>query len=378
MSNRKSASRLAVLSGDGIGPEIMAEAIKVLRKTEEIFGCRFELVEGLIGGSAWEKHGEHFPKETIGIAENSEAILFGAVGGPVAKQMEPKWKNCETNSILAIRKHFNFSVNLRPVKLYSALRDACVLRLDIVEKGIDILCVRELSQDVYFGKHEISGEAGARHAFDEMSYDEKVIEAIAHAAFKAAMGRRKKVTSVDKANVLSCSKLWREVVTKVAKNYPECEIEHILVDNMSMQVIRRPFDFDVVLMPNMFGDIISDEASVFAGSLGMLPSASLNAEGFALYEPSSGSAPDIAGKGIANPIGQILSVALMLKYSFGMSDAHDLIIAAVEEALNGGYRTKDIFLEKSNCRLCTTVEMGDLITGKIGSLAGSLRYGGKI
>lgn len=334
--------KIAVLAGDGIGPEIMVEALKVLGKIVEIFGHKFEFIEGLIGGSAWGKYGEHFPKETIEIAENSDAILFGSVGGPINDQMNPKWKNCETNSLLAIRKYFNFNVNLRPVKLYSALKNVCVLRSDIVEKGIDMLCVRELSQDVYFGKHETNGEVGSRHAFDEMCYDEKVIEAIAHAAFKAAMLRKKKVTSVDKANVLNCSKLWREVVSGVAKNYQDCVLEHVLVDNMSMQVIKRPADFDVILMPNMFGDIISDEVSVFAGSLGMLPSASLNAGGFGLYEPSSGSAPDIAGKGIANPIGQILSAAMMLKFSFGMGEAHDAIVMSVEKTLNEGFRTGDI------------------------------------
>lgn len=363
--------KIAVLAGDGIGPEIMAEALKVLKKTEEVFGHKFEIKEGAIGGSAWEKHGEHFPKETVEVAENSEAILFGSVGGPVDKQMEPKWKNCETNSILAIRKHFNFNVNLRPVKLYSALKDSCVLRADIVEKGIDMLCVRELSQDVYFGKHEVSGEMGMRHAFDEMSYDEKVIEAIAHAAFKAAQLRKKKVTSVDKANVLSCSKLWREVVTGVAKTYPDCILEHVLVDNMSMQVIRRPGDFDVVLMPNMFGDIISDEVSVFAGSLGMLPSASLNERGFGLYEPSSGSAPDIAGKGIANPIGQILSAAMMLKFSFGMNEEHDAILGAVEKTLAEGFRTADI---ADGGKTVSTSEMGTGIAENLES--GLLRGGG--
>ncbi len=353
-----SVKKIAVLAGDGIGPEIMVEALKVLRKIEEIFEHKFEFIEGLIGGSAWEKYGEHFPKETVAIAESSEAILFGSVGGPIDKQMEPKWKNCETNSILAIRKKFNFNVNLRPVKLYSALKNSCVLRADIVEKGIDMLCVRELSQDVYFGKHDTSGDVGSRHAFDEMSYDEKVIEAIAHAAFKAAQLRKKKVTSVDKANVLNCSKLWREVVTGVAKNYPDCVLEHVLVDNMSMQVIRRPGDFDVILMPNMFGDIISDEVSVFAGSLGMLPSASLNAQGFGLYEPSSGSAPDIAGKGVANPIGQILSAAMMLKFSFGMNREHDAIVNAVEKTLMDGFRTGDI---ADGGKFVSTNEMGTRI-----------------
>jgi len=357
--------KIAILAGDGIGPEIMHEAVKVIRKIEEVFGHKFELVEGLIGGAAYEKFGEHFPKETVEIAESVEAILFGSVGGPVDKQMEPKWRNCETNSILAIRKHFNFNVNLRPVKLYEALKNACVLRSEIVEKGIDMLCVRELSQDVYFGKHEISGEVGQRRAFDEMMYDENVIEAIAHEAFRAAMLRRKKVTSVDKANVLSCSKLWREVVINVSKEYPECVLEHVLVDNMSMQIIRRPYDFDVIVMPNMFGDIISDEASVFAGSLGMLPSASLNVSGFGFYEPSSGSAPDIAGKGIANPIGQILSVAMMFKYSFGMTAEHDAIIEAVEKTLKDGVFTGDI---AGGGESVSTKEMGDSIVKNISKI----------
>lgn len=351
--------KIAVVSGDGIGPEIMDEAIKVLRKVGEIFDHEFQFSEALAGGSAYDVHGEHLPKVTLEICEKSDAILFGAVGGLVEKQMDPKWKGCEANSILALRKYFGFNVNLRPIKVYRELVEQCVLKPEIVGRGVDMLCVRELSQDVYFGRHETSGEVGERRAIDEMIYDEKVIESIAKAAFETAMKRRKKVTSVDKANVLDCSKLWREVMSEVGKDYSECVLEHVLVDNMSMQIIKRPMDFDVVVMPNMFGDIISDEASVLAGSLGMLPSASLNKEGFGLYEPSSGSAPDIAGQGIANPIGMILSAAMLLFHSFSLEKEYDAILRAVEMALTEGYRTKDI---AGAGTFVSTSAMGDLIT----------------
>ncbi len=350
--------KIAVLSGDGIGPEVMEEATKVLSRVGEVYGHDFAFQEALIGGAAYDRYGEHFPKSTKEICENCDAILFGSVGGPVSEQRNEKWKNCEREALLGLRKYFDFSINLRPVKVYESLKSDCVLRSDIVEKGIDILCVRELSQDVYFGDHQIFGNSPCRTAKDLMIYDEPTIENIAHAAFRAAEKRRKKVTSVDKANVLDCSKLWREVVERVAKEYPEVSFEHMLVDNCSMQVLRRPFDFDVLLMPNMFGDIISDEVSVFAGSLGMLPSASLNSRGFGMYEPSGGSAPDIAGLEIANPIGMILSAALMLKYSFGLGKEHDAVVKAVSQALEEGYRTKDI--AGPHTFVSTTV-MGDSI-----------------
>lgn len=355
-------SKIAVLAGDGIGPEIMDEAIKVLNCVAEIFSHDFHFENGLIGGAAYDEFGVHFPEETANVCGKSDAILFGAVGGAVDKQMEGKWRNCETNSILALRKRFDFNVNLRPVKVYRELMDRCVLRPEIVADGVDILCVRELSQDVYFGKHETVGVVGERRAMDEMVYSEKVVEKIARRAFEIAMLRRKRVVSVDKANVLDCSKLWREVVNNVARDFPECELGHILVDNMAMQILKRPCSFDVILMPNMFGDIISDEASVLAGSLGLLPSASLNGEGFGLYEPSSGSAPDIAGMGIANPIGMILSAAMMLLHSFGLQREHDSVLLAVEKVLVDGYRTKDIAGEGS---FVSTSIMGDLITNNI-------------
>lgn len=345
--------KIAVLPGDGIGPEIMDQAIQVLTKVGEEFGHDFEFEHGLIGGAAWDEYGEHFPKQTLELCEGADAILFGSVGGPVDKQHEKKWNGCEANSILALRKAFNFSANLRPVKCYEGI--ASVLKDEIVEKGIDMLFVRELSADIYFGAHERDGGS----ARDVMEYDEATIERVARTAFEAAMERRKKVSSVDKANVLACSKLWREVVDRVAGDFPKCEYEHVLVDNMAMQLIKRPYDFDVILAPNMFGDILSDEASVFAGSLGMLPSASLNADGFGLYEPSGGSAPDIAGEGIANPIGQILSAAMMLRYSFGMNKEHDAVVGAVDSALAEGYRTADIVHGQT---FVSTESMGDAIS----------------
>lgn len=349
--------KIAVLSGDGIGPEVMAEALKVLTRIGEVYGHDFEYVEALIGGAAWDKHGEHFPKETMAICKELDAILFGSVGGPVNSQLDEKWKNCEVNALLGIRKAFNFNINLRPVRAYEGMN--CVLKPEIVAQGIDMLCVRELSGGIYFGEHRTEGD----RAFDVMEYDELTVEKISKVAFQAAMNRRKKLSSVDKANVLDCSKLWRKVVDRVAKDFPEVEYEHVLVDNMAMQVLRRPYDFDVLLMPNMFGDIISDEVSVFSGSLGMLPSASLNAEGFALYEPSGGSAPDIAGQGIANPIGMILSAAMMLRYSFKMDKEYEAIMKAVDSALRDGYRTRDIASEEHT--FVSTDVMGDAITSKI-------------
>lgn len=352
---------IAVLAGDGIGPEIMSEAIKVLLKIAECFGHEFILDNALIGGAAWEKHGKHFPEETKKICEASDAILFGSVGGPIQEQGSAKWRDCERNSILQLRKHFCFQTNLRPSKVYPALAHSCVLRPEIIKNGVDILCVRELSGDIYFGEHLQEVIDGVRIARDVMTYDAQTIADITHVAFQAARMRKKKVTSVDKANVLACSQLWREVVIEVAKEYPDCQLEHLLVDNCAMQLMRSPSAFDVLLMPNMFGDILSDEVSILAGSLGMLPSASLNKHGFGLYEPSSGSAPDIAGKGIANPIGQILSAAMMLEYSFHLTQEAAAIYQAVEKSLAQGFRTLDITTSADQLPSLSTSEMGDVI-----------------
>lgn len=351
--------KIAVLAGDGIGPEVMEQAVRVLHKVETVFEHEFSYTEALIGGAAWDVYKNHFPAETQKICAESDAILFGSVGGPVNVQLEPKWKDAEKNAILGIRKHFAFGTNVRPVKTYACLGNRSVIKDEVIAKGIDLLCIRELSGDLYFGEHKTTVQNGMKVATDMMIYDEETIRRIAHFAFQAAQKRSKKVHSVDKANVLDCSRLWREVVSAVAKEYLDCTLTHILVDNCAMQLMLKPGDFDVLLMPNMFGDILSDQASVFAGSLGMMPSASLNAKGFGLYEPAGGSAPDISGQNIANPIAQILSAALMLNYSFGLQKEHDAIFNAVAKALEAGFRTKDIAgaTEKS----VTTADMGTAI-----------------
>ncbi len=309
---------IAVIPGDGIGPEVMAQAERVLQAVAVNFGHKFELTHGVAGGAAFEQFGSHMPEETLALCRRSDAILFGSVGGPVSEQHLDKWKNCEANSILSLRKTFSFYANYRPVVLSPDLAEMCPLRPDIIKDGIDILFIRELLGDAYFGVKETTTENGQRVARDTSQYTEDQIKQVAHAAFKAARQRSKRVTSVDKANVLDASKLWRVVMHEVAKEYPDIELVDMLVDNCAMQIIRDPNQFDVVVTTNMFGDILTDEAAVLAGSLGLLASASINKEGFALYEPSGGSAPDIAGQGIANPIAQILSVALMLRFSFGL------------------------------------------------------------
>ncbi len=336
---------IAVIAGDGIGPEVMQQAERVLSAIADGYGHQFKLNHALAGGAAFDKFGSHMPEETLEVCRLSDAILFGSVGGPVSEQHQIKWKNCEANSILALRKNFKFFANFRPVRLLPELAHVCPLRYDLVKDGIDILFIRELLGDAYFGAKETTIKNGKRVASDVSSYTEDQVAQVAHVAFNAAQGRRKKVTSVDKANVLDASKLWREVVREVAANYPDVTLDEMLVDNCAMQIIREPKQFDVVVTTNMFGDILTDEAAVLAGSLGLLASASLNSEGFALYEPSGGSAPDIAGQGIANPIAQILSVALMLRFSFNLEAEARAIEVAVDTALTAGYRTRDIFAE---------------------------------
>ncbi len=353
--------KIAVLAGDGIGPEVMEEAIKVLKTLESKSEVSFTFEEALIGGSAWQEYGSHFPEETVKVCENSQAILFGSVGGHTDERHLPRWKDCEVNSILALRKHFDLFINLRPLKMFEALKENCILKEERIEQGFDILCLRELSEGIYFGKKETKEIDGQRVAFDQMFYSEKTIEKVAHQAFQIAQTRKKKVTSIDKANVLECSRLWREVVSRVAKDYPDCELEHLLVDNASMQLLLRPSEFDVMLCSNLFGDILSDEVSVLVGSLGLLASASINDKGFGLYEPPGGSATDIEGLDIANPIGQILCAALMLKISFGLHEEHNRIVEAVEKALALQYRTQDIVKGESGVKKVSTQEMGDAI-----------------
>lgn len=334
---------IAVLAGDGIGPEVMEQALRVLTTIAEKFGHRFSTTHALAGGAAYDKYETHLPEETKSICRSSDAILFGSVGGPVSEMNLPKWKNCEANSILSLRKTFQFNVNYRPVRVIPELEYLCPLKKEVIDRGVDILFLRELLGDCYFGEHKtFNAENGVRTATDLITYDEEQIASIAEAAFKAAQTRRKKVTSVDKANVLDASKLWRAVVKEVSLGYPDVVLEDMLVDNCAMQIVRDPSQFDVVVTGNMFGDILTDAAAVLPGSLGLLASASMNKDGFGLYEPPGGSAQDIAGTGIANPIAQILSVALMLRHSFQLEEEARAIESAVETTLKEGYRTRDI------------------------------------
>ncbi|MBS1992057.1 MAG: 3-isopropylmalate dehydrogenase [Cyanobacteria bacterium SZAS LIN-3] len=361
--------KIAVIPGDGIGEEVMAQALRVLNVVERDFGHKFVTTKALAGGAAYDKYGSHMPEETLALCRQSDAILFGSVGGPVAEMHLPKWKNCEANSILNLRKTFKFNANFRPVKILPELQDISPLKAEVIQRGVDMVFVRELLGDCYFGEHKTFSENGKRKATDLAVYDEDQVASIAHVAFKAARLRRNKVTSVDKANVLDNSKLWRQVVTEVSKEYPDVELEHMLVDNCAMQLIRDPSQFDVVVTTNMFGDILSDAAAVLPGSLGLLASASLNQEGFGLYEPPGGSAQDIAGTGTANPVAQILSVAMMLRYSFSLEAEAAAVERAVEAALKSGCRTRDIFRhskasaaeEQTTTRLINCQEMADEI-----------------
>jgi len=352
-------ARIAVLPGDGIGEEVMVEALRVLDKVAQKFGHHFEYLQGLVGGAAFDRYGSHFPKETEELCGGSDAILFGSVGGPLPESHLPKWQNCEANSILALRKTFQFNANFRPVRVYPELKELSPLRGDIIGTGLDLLFVRELLGDVYFGEHASFTLEGKRCARDVAEYSEPQIASVAHTAFQAARRRRRNLTSVDKANVLDTSKLWRQIVREVSREYPDVELRDMLVDNCAMQIISHPSQFDVILSPNLFGDILSDAAAVLPGSLGLLPSASLNAEGFGLYEPSGGSAPDIAGKGIANPIAQILSAALMLRFSFSLEHEASAVERAVSETLCKGARTKD--LARGSEKVLSTSEMGSKI-----------------
>ncbi|HCL00273.1 MAG TPA: 3-isopropylmalate dehydrogenase [Candidatus Marinimicrobia bacterium] len=356
--------KIAVLPGDGIGPEVMREALKVLSAVQEKYKLKFDYTHALVGGAAWEEYQCHLPEDTLQICRESDAILFGSVGGPVREQNTAKWRGVEVNSLLGLRKAFDLYANLRPARLYPSLAYASTLRADIAEKGFDILVVRELTGGIYFGQPKgRAGEGDEEYAFDTMVYARHEIARIARVAFEIARKRRKKVTSIDKANVLTTMVFWREVVEEVAKDYPDVEYEPMYVDNAAMQLTRNPQQFDVMLCGNLFGDILSDEAAALTGSLGMLPSASIADGSFGMYEPGGGSAPDIAGKGVANPIAQILSAAMMLRYSFNMTDAANDIENAVEAVLDDGYRTGDIRQEGG--REVGTAEMGDLIMAKI-------------
>jgi 3-isopropylmalate dehydrogenase len=336
---------IATLQGDGIGREIMTSALRVLEAVNTRFGHTFETREGAVGSAAYDASGVHLPPETISICEQSDAILFGAVGGPVADQESPRWKDAEKNVILGLRKKFDLFANLRPLKVWPGTEGFSSLKPEAV-RGMDVLIVRELVSGIYFGTHERIDENTAE---DVNRYTKSEIERVVRVAFEAAMTRRKKLTVVDKANVLETSRLWREVANAVKKDFPDVAMEFMFVDNAAMQLVRNPTSFDVIVTENMFGDILSDLGGAIVGSLGLLPSASLSAKGgsasggkFGLYEPSHGSAPDIAGKGTANPTAQILSLALLLRYTFDLQKEADAIEAALLSAWTAGEKTADL------------------------------------
>ncbi|MGM0417369.1 MAG: 3-isopropylmalate dehydrogenase [Thermodesulfobacteriota bacterium] len=355
--------KIALLPGDGIGPEVMAEAVKVLEAASKKFGFEIETTEAAVGGAAIDQFGEALPEKTIEVCNNSDAVLFGSVGGPKWENLPPE-KQPERAALLPLRKIYGLYCNLRPAKVFPTLASASPLRPDIVKNGFDILCVRELTGGIYFGEPKgREGSGPEEKAFDTMVYKRFEIERIARMAFDAAMKRNKKVTSVDKANVLTTMVMWREIVNEIAKEYPEVELNHIYVDNATMQLVKDPHQFDVMLCGNMFGDIISDECAMITGSMGLLASASLNENKFGLFEPAGGSAPDIAGKGIANPIAQILSAAMMLRYSLDLGDAADKIETAISEVLDDKIFTGDI--AGPDNKPVSTKEMGDAVAAKI-------------
>ena len=357
-------SKLLVLPGDGIGPEIVAEAVKVLEALRRDHGLSIEMEEAPIGGAGYDAEGHPLPEVTLELAKQSDAVLLGAVGGPqydtLPRELRPE------RGLLGIRSELDLFANLRPAILYPQLAEASTLKPEVVA-GLDIMIVRELTGGIYFGEPRgiRTLDGGERDGYNTMRYSESEIERIARAAFDVAMKRNKRLCSVDKANVIEVSELWREVVTAVGKDYPEVELSHMYVDNAAMQLVRAPKQFDVMVTSNMFGDILSDAAAMLTGSIGMLPSASLNASGLGMYEPIHGSAPDIAGQGIANPLATILSVSMMLRYSLEQPQLADRIEAAVGRVLDQGLRTADIY--SAGCRKVGTAEMGDAI---VAALAG--------
>ena len=351
--------KIALLPGDGIGPEVMKEAVKVLDAAGKKYDFKLSYEAADVGGCAIDNHGVALPDATRSICEKSDAILFGSVGGPKWESLPPE-QQPERGALLPLRKHFGLYCNLRPAKVFKSLAAASPLKPEIVKDGFDILCVRELTGGIYFGTPKgRDGSGPDEKGYDTLVYTRFEIDRIARMAFEAARKRRGIVTSVDKANVLLSMVLWREVVMEVAKDYPDVTLNHIYVDNATMQLVKNPHQFDVLLCGNMFGDIISDECAMITGSMGLLASASLNENNFGLFEPAGGSAPDIAGKGIANPIAQILSGAMMLKYSFDLTEAADAIVEAVSSVLDKEIYTAD--LTSNPDKTVNTVQMGDAI-----------------
>ena len=356
---------IAVLAGDGIGPEVMQEANKVLDAIEQKFAITFNRTAYPVGGYAIDTEGEALPAKTLLGCEQADAILFGSIGGPKWDTL-PLERRPERAALLTLRSHFDLFSNLRPAKIYAGLEDLSPLRKDIAASGVDVLVIRELTSGIYFGQPKgRDGEGEEEYAFDTMRYSKREIRRIAVSAFEAAMKRDKRVTSVDKANVLVCSRLWREVTEEVAKDYPEVALDHIYIDNATMQLVKNPAQFDVMLCSNLFGDIISDECAMITGSMGLLPSASLNEEGFGMYEPAGGSAPDIAGQGIANPIAQILSASMMLRFSLNQAAAADAIDKAVVEVLEAGILTGELLPADKRNQAASTSQVGDAIVKSI-------------
>lgn len=356
---------IAVIKGDGIGPEVVSETMKVLDAVGQKYNHQFHYTQIVMGGCSIDAYGEPLTDEALAIAKSSDAVLLGSIGGNTSTS---PWYKLSPNKrpeagLLKIRKELGLFANLRPAYLYPELADACPLKEATSAKGFDMIIVRELTGGLYFGERSTKEVNGELVAHDNLIYSESEIRRIAIKAFEIARVRRKKITSVDKANVLDSSRLWRKVVNEVAKDYPDVEVEHMLVDNSAMQLVANPSQFDVVLTENMFGDILSDEASMITGSIGMLSSASLREDKFGLYEPSGGSAPDIAGKNVANPIATILSGAMMLRYSFDLNKEADAIEQAVRDVLKEGYRTVDIY--KDGDKKVSTSEMGDLIASRV-------------
>ena len=357
--------KITLIPGDGIGPEIVEEAKKVLDSVGVKYGHKFDYTKILMGGCSIDEYGVPLTDEAVATAKASDAVLLGAVGGNVG---DSRWYDVAPNlrpeaGLLKIRKELELFANIRPAYLYDELKDACPLKNEIIGDGFDMVIMRELTGGLYFGERHTENVNGLETAVDTLTYNEDEIRRIAIKGFEIAMKRRKKVTSVDKANVLDSSRLWRKIVAEVAKDYPEVEVDNMLVDNCAMQLVMNPGQFDVILTENMFGDILSDEASMITGSIGMLSSASLGKTKLGLYEPSHGSAPDIAGKNIANPIATILSAAMMLRYSFDLDKEADAIEAAVAKVLKEGYRTVDIMSE--GMTQCSTTQMGDLIAERV-------------
>jgi len=356
-------NKIAVLPGDGIGPEVMTQAIKVLDKAAELYGFSLAYEFADVGGIAIDNHGTALPEATLALCEQSDAILFGSVGGPKWEGLPPE-QQPERGALLPLRKHFGLYCNLRPAKVFPTLASASPLKPEIVKNGFDILCMRELTGGIYFGEPKgRQGQGLEETAYDTMVYSRYEIQRIARLAFEAARKRRGIVTSVDKANVLFSMVLWRETVTEMAKAYPDVTLNHIYVDNATMQLVRDPHQFDVLLCGNMFGDIISDECAMITGSMGLLASASINEEKFGLYEPAGGSAPDIAGRGVANPIAQILSGAMMLKYTLGQARAADAIETAISRVLDQQIFTADLTSDKETA--VNTETMGDAVVSAL-------------